>query len=199
MISKSGLFIALEGAIGVGKSTIIQELITRFNGEVIFTKEPTPNFKLSQENTLCGNELFKLLLEDITNHIKNDILPALNSKKVIISDRYILSSLVFQRLDGLDLEYIWSKNNYFIVPNLTIIITVDEDTRTKRLESRSSLSRLKKSEIRMNEAQYTHEASDFLNSKGWNISWVDNTKPISESVELIYSLITSYQNANPAN
>jgi dTMP kinase len=195
--NQSGLFIAIEGASGVGKSTIIQELKTTFAElEYLFTKEPTPNFKLSQENTLCGNDLFELLLEDRENHIQNDIIPSLNEGKVIFSDRYVLSSLVFQRLDGLDLEYIWSKNSHFIVPQLTYVIITDEETRTQRLESRTTLSRLKQPEIRMKEVQYTREASDLLKSKGWNISWIDNTKSISASVKSIHSQITSYQNVN---
>lgn len=186
-----GLFVAIEGASGVGKSSIIQNLKLRLNNKVIFTKEPTSDFELSNEDIIFGNNLFKLLLDDRKNHIERQIIPSIKEGNIIISDRYILSSLVFQRLDGLELEYIWSKNEHFLVPNITIIITVDDNIRNQRLESRLSLSRLKKSEIRVKEIQYTEEASEFLKSKGWNVVWIENTKQISQVTDDIYEIIMS--------
>ena len=140
---------------------------------------------------MSGIELFNLILKDRTNHVNNDILPALKQGEIVISDRYVLSSLVFQRLDNLQLEYIWSRNCHFIIPNFTFIINVDENIRNSRLESRGSLSRLKLPEMRWKEAQYTKEASDFLESKGWNITWINNSNSLIHAVNFIEKMIFS--------
>lgn len=200
MIQKQGQFIAIEGASGTGKSSVIKNLQTKFNSTTLFTKEPTPQFQLSSENTLKGNDLFELLLQDRLWHVQNEILPAVQNGSIIISDRYILSSLVFQKMDGLDAEYIWSRNTQFPIPDLTIVLTVSEDLRAERLKMRQSLSRLKQANIRLKESFYTSEAIEFVQSKGWSTITVDtSTDTLDQTTNLVYNLIRSLTHANTSD
>ncbi|MBO2443871.1 hypothetical protein J4557_40760 [Actinomadura nitritigenes] len=53
-------------------------------------------------------------------HVAGEIEPALAAGKVVISDRYLPSLLVLQRLDGLPLAEIWSYNAFAPRPFLTV-------------------------------------------------------------------------------
>ena len=193
MKQSTGFFVTIEGVSGAGKSTIVAKLKDKFlldGKDILFTKEPTPNFNLNSENDLQGVQLFSLLLDDREQHINNQILPTLDKKQIVISDRYIMSSLVFQRMDGLELDYIWAKNSLFPVPNLTIVLTIDEETATQRLNLRANLSRLKKPGVRINEVEFTNDAINFLKLRNWNIQVIVNMdKSIDFVVEEVYQAI----------
>lgn len=193
MKQSTRFFVTIEGVSGAGKSTIIAKLKDKFlldGKDILFTKEPTPNFNLNSENDLNGVQLFSLLLDDREQHISDLILPTLDKKQIVISDRYIMSSLVFQRMDGLELDYIWAKNSLFPVPDLTIVLTIDEETATQRLNLRANLSRLKKPGVRINEIEFTNDAINFLKLKNWNIQVIVNMdKSIDFVVEEVYQAI----------
>lgn len=108
-ISTKGFLVAFDGPNGVGKSTLIESVKTRleFRGYAIYTtKEPT--------NTECGSFVRKfaesrsgiglacLVAADRYEHIENEILPELKKGKIVITDRYILSSLILQQMDDVD-------------------------------------------------------------------------------------------------
>jgi dTMP kinase len=198
--TKTRSFIAIEGVSGAGKPSVLKNLRSKLDSNILFTKEPTPQFQLSSEDTLKGNDLFELLLQDRLWHVQNEILPAVQNGGIIISDRYILSSLVFQKMDGLDIEYIWSRNTQFPIPDLTVVLTVSEDLRAERLKLRQSLSRLKQADIRLKESIYTKEAIEFVQSKGWSTITVDtSTDTLDQTTNLIYNLIQSLTHANTSN
>lgn len=179
-----GRFIAIEGVSGSGKSTVIDCLKLSLSlslPKFIFTKEPTPLFQLSNENNYSGDKLFKLLLKDRATHIQEFIEPAINKGLNVITDRYILSSLVFQRLDGLDINYIWNCNKNFIQPDLIIVLTVDEQIAVERVIQRGRMSRLKQLEIRKREQQFTVDAVDFLQEHGFIIQCIDNSHSSPEN------------------
>lgn len=106
----SGLFLSFEGIDGVGKSTqveLLREYLHDRGREVVVTREPG--------GTPMGRELRSLLLEgspdgaeispraealmfaaDRAQHVHQVIRPALSRGAVVISDRYIDSSLAYQ-------------------------------------------------------------------------------------------------------
>lgn len=106
--SKKGYFITVEGSDGVGKTTQITNIEKYFSEigyDVVITREPG--------GTNIGEKLREILL-DVSNkemdpltemliyaasraqHVKEVILPALNEGRIVISDRYIDSSLAYQ-------------------------------------------------------------------------------------------------------
>ena len=101
-------FIAIEGVDGAGKSTLVRllsESLLADGYDVVTTREPggTPEaeairtFLLSDEGTAVPvAEQLRLVHKGRVNHVATKIRPALHAKQVVISDRYELSSWVYQ-------------------------------------------------------------------------------------------------------
>lgn len=139
----TGVFIAIEGGDGAGKSTqaklLAEELRTRGH-EVLITREPggSPiaekirHVVLDVAN-LGLNERAEALLfaASRAEHVASTIRPALERGTIVISDRYMDSSIAYQGIArGLGLEHIrelnlWATDN--LVPDLTIILDVDAE------------------------------------------------------------------------
>jgi dTMP kinase len=173
----SSLFVTFDGPNGSGKSTLLNAVgqnLQNLGFDIYQTKEPTSRFHVNNEEKFNSNNLFDLLLEDRLIHLRDDISPALSDGKVVLCDRYIASSLVYQRIDGLTLDFIWSKNSHFLVPDLSILVYASEHTLQKRLTSRNNLTRFEKSENRKDELSFYLEAVDFLQSNGYFHIFAEN-------------------------
>ncbi len=114
-----GLFIAFDGPNGVGKSTLIDKLVSRLNESYIVyaTKEPSDSelgkrVRKNEEN-IRGLEYAKMISEDRKWHITNEILPQKAKCDIVVSDRYIASSLALQAFEGVSLDDIWALNKDF--------------------------------------------------------------------------------------
>ncbi|MFI9767324.1 dTMP kinase [Streptomyces sp. NPDC052415] len=144
----SGFFIALEGGDGAGKSTQAEALAEWIRGkghEVVVTREPGA--------TPVGKRLRSILLDvssaglshraeallyaaDRAEHVDTVVRPALERGAVVISDRYIDSSVAYQGA-GRDLSPTeiarinrWATNG--LVPHLTVLLDVDPATARER-------------------------------------------------------------------
>ncbi|MDI6885839.1 MAG: dTMP kinase [archaeon] len=125
------MLIVIEGLDGAGLSTqatLLAEYLRGKNKKVLLTKEPTslPIGKLiksilsrNQEVSLLALQL--LFAADRAEHLEKEIEPALRTNHIVISDRYILSSLAFGSVDN-DLEFLKQINSRFRRPDLTVII-----------------------------------------------------------------------------
>lgn len=96
-----GYFIAVDGPNGVGKSTLIEAIKNKLEvlGYAVYiTREPTDtklgNFLREFAEKHSGISLACLVAADRYEHMTNEIIPALEEGQLVISDRYILSSLV---------------------------------------------------------------------------------------------------------
>ena len=144
----SGFFIALEGGDGAGKSTqaeALAEWIRSKGHEVVLTREPGA--------TPVGKRLRSILLDvssaglshraeallyaaDRAEHIDTVVRPALERGAVVISDRYIDSSVAYQGA-GRDLSPTeiarinrWATDG--LVPHLTVLLDVAPETARER-------------------------------------------------------------------
>ncbi|OGR44091.1 MAG: dTMP kinase [Elusimicrobia bacterium GWA2_61_42] len=138
---KKGLFIVLEGPDRSGKSTQASLLKTWMEGlgrEVLVTREPG--------GTYLSEKIRKILLDPRSNiepmtelflyetsrikHTLEKILPALKAGKVIISDRYTLSTVAYQGYGrGLDLKTVETLNRIATLnlkPDLTIVMDIPD-------------------------------------------------------------------------
>ena len=113
-----GFFIAVDGPNGAGKSTLIDSIKTKMErkGWIVFTtKEPTQTdlgyFLRDFAERSEGVSLACLTAADRYEHIKNEIFPELIKGKIVITDRYVLSSLILQQMDGVSNTFILDLNS----------------------------------------------------------------------------------------
>lgn len=179
----SGTFVAIEGPNGVGKTTATTLLTARLRERhdtlVHQTTEPsdTPLGRLlrSSEAVLTGRALALAIAADRYAHIENEIKPRLEAGCHVISDRYVPSSLVLQRLDGLTLDEIWGYNAYVLAPTITFYLEDNPRVIRRRLETRQKLSRLEQAGSPERELVLYAEARDFLRGRGWTQEAIDCT------------------------
>ena len=151
-MTKKGFLIAFEGIEGCGKSTqarmLADELIKRGN-EVVLTHEPGATrigelirrILLSVDNKDMDRfaELH-LYLADRAQHLSEIIYPNYQSGKIIISDRYHLSTVAYQgygRSINLDLiEHLHSSLPFFIIPDITFIFDISIEESFRRTTQR---------------------------------------------------------------
>lgn len=100
------------------------------------------------EGGLYGEAYAYLIAADRSYHLNNYVEPALDRGEIVISDRYIESSLVLQVYDGVMTEDVWRLNCSFRIPDLSIILLGDESTISGRLCQRDILTHLKKTDQR---------------------------------------------------
>ncbi|MEW2127279.1 dTMP kinase [Streptomyces sp. NPDC007259] len=144
----NGFFLALEGGDGAGKSTQVEALaewIRAKGHEVVVTREPgaTPVGKrlrsilLDVSSAGLSNRAEALLYAaDRAEHVDSVVRPALERGAIVISDRYIDSSVAYQGA-GRDLAPTeiarisrWATTG--LVPHLTVLLDVAPETARER-------------------------------------------------------------------
>ena len=144
-----GIFICVEGLDGCGKTTQAKLLVKRLRGDcgAVYTAEPSEGKigKLIKRRYLHavkrGSAVVEALLfaADRLEHLKSDVLPALNEGKLVVSDRYVFSSLAYQGAAGLDLKWIEKINEHAVRPSLALFIDVEPETVIRRLKRKRSV------------------------------------------------------------
>ena len=198
-----GFFIAIDGPNGVGKTTLLEAIgesvKKRIKNEKILvykTKEPTDSVlgrfirKISEKIT--GNSLACLVVADRYEHLKNEIMPELEKGKIVITDRYILSSLILQVIDGVKDNFILNLNSKIIKPDLQLAIFADEKVIQERLEQREKLTRFEKNNQSRKELinmQKGIEKLKKLKIKVLCVICVNNSDNLESNVEKITNYI----------
>lgn len=152
-----GKLITLEGIDGTGKSSIAKMLKTRFP-EAIFTVEPTPGWigkavKRSIESDADPLAELFLFIADHAEHIAKIVKPALEDGKLVISDRYSDSRYAYQGAtlsDKFDDAMGWVEGihkGWTIVPDLTILFTIDPSIAVSRCGIRGNHTKFEKIEF----------------------------------------------------
>lgn len=136
-----GIFITVEGIDGCGKTTQVQMLCDTLKARgynVFRTREPG-GCKLSEQlrETLLDpkNADMTPVTEALlyaaarTQHVETVILPELNNNKIVVSDRYIDSSVAYQGYArGLGKDFVLGLNAYALslcTPHITIFLDCD--------------------------------------------------------------------------
>ncbi|WAM31277.1 dTMP kinase [Caldicellulosiruptor naganoensis] len=152
-----GRFIVFEGNDGSGKSTQIlkvEKYLKEKGYKVVTTREPG--------GTEIGYRIRKLLLDpaykmdgltealllaaDRNEHVKNVLIPAIEEGYIVLCDRYILSSVVYQGIvRGIGIDNILKLNSIFeekVKPDLYIVLTVRPEVAINRLKMAGKTDRL---------------------------------------------------------
>ncbi len=155
MLSETGLFVALEGGEGAGKSTqarLLRERLEASGHGVLLTREPGA--------TTVGAEIRRIVLApetgaldprteallyaaDKAEHVETVVLPALLAGQVVVTDRYVDSSLAYQgggrdAVDpGLERMLRWATAD--LRPHLTVVLDLAPDTGLARFAERDRI------------------------------------------------------------
>ncbi|RKH50254.1 dTMP kinase [Corallococcus sp. AB050B] len=147
-VALPGRFIVLEGLDGAGTTTQTERLAAALRADghaVVTTREPSDGpigTMLRQALTgrlglphgrgpLAQETLALLFAADRTDHLHARVLPALEEGKVVLCDRYVLSSLAYQ---GASLPMTWvdTVNAHAVPPDLTLFVGVDPNVAATR-------------------------------------------------------------------
>lgn len=137
-----GVFIAFEGLDGSGSSTQVDLLVKRLSESGIFafaTKEPTNNLiggliraALTKSWAPSAECLQLLYTADRAHHLLREIIPALEKGNVMVTDRYLFSTIAFGSID-LDKKWLIEINSRFILPDITFFVRVSPRVCIKRI------------------------------------------------------------------
>lgn len=147
-----GFFITFEGGEGAGKSTQIRLLADALRAEgldVLVTREPggSPGAEAVRHVLLSGAaEPFGPGLEALlfaaarSDHVEQVIRPAVEQGRVVLCDRFMDSSRVYQGVTGnLDPDFMAALERVTVsgmVPDLTIILDIDPEEGLRRAAAR---------------------------------------------------------------
>jgi len=123
-----------------------------------------------------------LFAVDRVDHVESKIEPALESGKIVVSDRYVYSSLAYQGAAGLDVGWIEQINRMALPPDLAIYIDVPPEVVVKRMRRRRSVMETLKNQRRVREI-YTQ-----LVREG-HLVLIDGNRPASEVTQNILAVV----------
>ncbi len=146
---RNGCFIVFEGIDGSGKTEQYHRLIKNLEKKkypVVQTKEPTVDSStgklirsvLYEQEKVAEEALALLFAADRVNHTEKKIKPALEQGNVVVSDRYVFSSLAYQSRGmkkELDLEWVRAINRYAIQPDVVIYLDISPEVGQSRLSN----------------------------------------------------------------
>lgn len=142
-----GLLIAFEGVDGAGKTTQAKRLarwLARRGVKARYTREPTRTSlgKILQSMAYRRDvdvEVEALLFAaDRLIHLRRVIEPLLEEGVIVISDRYLHSSLAYQSAIIGDIKWVEEINRYARKPDLGLFLDVDPEISLKRIKRRKT-------------------------------------------------------------
>ncbi|KAF0135299.1 MAG: tmk [Candidatus Saganbacteria bacterium] len=186
------MFITFEGGEGCGKSThakMLKDYFELFQKEVVLTKEPG-GFKNNLRKILLDNdqslealsEIF-LFAADRVEHVEKIIKPALSAGKIVISDRYIDSTIAYQ-LGGRGLpedmvRYINWISSRGLLPDITFLLDIKIEEGLQRTVERGVMNRFEK-EIMAFHERVKEKYMDIASKNPQRIKVIDTYRSIDE-------------------
>lgn len=147
----TGLFVVFEGADGTGKSTQVAAVSQKLRAaghQVVVTREPggsvvaekLRDLVLDPDQHIDATTEALLFAAARADHIAKTIAPALDAGKIVISDRFVGSSIAYQSAGrGLAETAIAEINRYAtggLTPHLTVVLDLAETVAKRRRADR---------------------------------------------------------------
>ena len=156
----NGLFITVEGPEGAGKTTVFQMITEEVKTEgysVVFTREPggipiaekIRDVILDKNHTEMDSKTEALLYAAARRqHLVQKIIPALNAGSIVLCDRFIDASLVYQGFAReIGIREVYEINKFAVeevMPDLTLYFDIEPETGLERINKyrRNEINRL---------------------------------------------------------
>lgn len=194
-INRKGFLVAIEGIDGAGKTTVSKKLVEKlkelgYSAEYTYEPYSSPFSealkKYIEEFGEAEPEIETLAMAlDRLFHVKKVIEPLLNNGFIVVTDRYIYSSIAYQGAKNVEIEWIKIVNKYAIEPDIAIYLRTPLEIALERIKGRKprwkyfeDLNRLKK----------VQEIYELLTLKGLLIP-IDATQSIDKVVESCLHLV----------
>jgi len=200
---QQSLFIVIEGLDGSGKSTAAQHMIPLLESElhvhVTLTHEPNRNY--------CGGNYIRDVLEKKITAFHPRVLPLsfaanrldhctrlinpllIEAGNIVISDRYYLSSLVYQSSEDFPFESVMMLNEKATRPDVIFFLNVSSEVGYARMSTRDQAEELFESRLEEHRTKYL-QAIDFLeNTRQDNIVMIDGNGTIEQTVAQMMKVI----------
>ena len=198
----NGRFIVIEGPHTSGKTTQVGTLYQHFQAEgtrARTTKEPYSKSLISLMSEYSKGKLFEspilmyLLAADRYIHTI-DIDSWIKNGVFVVCDRYVLSSWVYQQIQGMSLDEIKSVNRFCLKPGLTIYMRLPLEERLRRLQETHKLSGdafLRNDSLIQEQQFYDNLTNSWDESHYGRMVTMDGTRGIAEIQKDIIALITN--------
>jgi dTMP kinase len=190
-----GVFICIEGLDGSGKSTqakLLTKKLCKAGYNAIYTAEPSQGKigkfirkRLFEQERMPTTVEALLFAADRIEHVQDTVVPALKEGKIVISDRYVYSSLAYQGSAGLTLEWIETINSNAQTPDLSIFIDVAPDVVLERLTRKKSVME------NLTTQQKVREIYQKYIQKG-ELKVIDGAKSKNEVLTALYAEVTDF-------
>ena len=194
-MNKKGAFICIEGLDGCGKTTQAKLLAKKLqkSHNAVYTAEPSQgkigifirNRILYGEKRPPTDIEALLFAADRIEHVENEIKPALAQGQLVISDRYIYSSLAYQGSAGLSLEWIENINAHALRPDLALFIDVDPKNVMQRMKEKKSLMENLETQQKVRDVYLKFVA------KG-ELARIDGDKLLTEVTEALFTTVLEF-------
>ena len=204
-MNKKGLFIVLEGGEGSGKTTISKKLqqVLESNGyNTLLTREPggDPVSEMIRNVIIHSDDIdpftqLSLIVASRKRNIDLRIKPALEKNNIVISDRFGLSTIVYQGIvQGIPLKTIrqlFTISDIHLKPDVEIILDVDPKVGLNRVMTNDrEVSAIDRKGLefhtKVNEAYLKHS---YRNESGYRFD-VDANRELDDVFTNVVNLIT---------
>lgn len=142
--NRPGFLVTIDGPNGSGKTFLTRAIESELRAagvEVHCTAQPSPSplgeMVRGAEQEVRGRGLACLVAADRHQQVEGEIAAHLGAGEVVLCDRYIESSLVLQRIDEVETEFIVAVNAGIRRPDLRIRLLADPETIEARLAARA--------------------------------------------------------------
>lgn len=156
-------------------SGLVRDRLAGAGVAVVRTATPSSSSlgELARQGThqFFGAALTCLVAADRYHHDQTTVRDALEQGTVVVCDRYVPSSLVLDRLDGVDCDHVWSIYRRITVPDVAFILIGDAVLCATRAHSRGRYSRFHadNDDANRRELAMYKEAVTFLRRAGYPV------------------------------
>lgn len=205
-MTTKGLFIAIEGTDGSGKSTQAKLLSDRLQAtghKVHYTFEPTDGHIgkllrsiLKGEKSVCQESIAALFLADRLDHLLNPvngIVKLLAEGFIVISDRYYFSSYAYHSV-YVDMEWVMACNSKcaaILRPHLNLFIDVTPEVSMNRIQANREVPELYETTEILTKVRNNYLRAIDLTRTEESVTTVDGNRPIAEVADEIYNIAIS--------